>query len=303
VRIRDFVFGSGSEKELFKTLVSEWSKQFDLFPSLPFASIVDIEDSKLSPEERSFVFKTSVDYTLCTKQGQPLVSVEFDGMCHGFSKNGEYIQVLPSSKAPNRKRKLDLKLRLCQELFYPLLVVSYDEKNPIGKDMALTIVDGLIGQALAGRYRHELLEQMVEDSRGNFEHLPPHEQHEFLQDLVSDAGVAAELTWNPLAKKAAELEYTAWDKGLWKSHSVHFLCDPELPVDGDPLFNVETLRRRIEAFQHVRRMGCTVTVETPNGAVSETAWVRNFDGYVGVSPIGMAEDIASLIVAQRLLKK
>ena len=34
----------------------------------------------LSSEERSFVFKTSVDYTLCTKQGQPLVSVEFDGM-------------------------------------------------------------------------------------------------------------------------------------------------------------------------------------------------------------------------------
>ena len=302
MKVRKYVFGSASEKELFKTLVSHWSKQFDLFPSLPLASIVDIDDNSLSPEERSFVFKSSVDYTLCTKEGKPLISVEFDGMCHGFSKSGEYIQVLPSSKDPNRKRKLDLKLRLCQELFYPLLVVSYDEKNPIGKDTALTIVDGLIGQALAGRYRHEMLEQAVEESRGSFEHLPPDAQHEFLQDLVIDAGVAAELTWNPLAKKAAELEHEAWKKGLWKSHSVHFLCDPELPTDGNPLFDPDALQRTVEAFQHVRRMGCTITVETPKGAVSETAWVRNFDGYAGVSPTGMAEDIASLIMAQRLLK-
>ena len=34
MKVRDFVFGSGSEKELFKTLVSQWSKRFDLFPSL-----------------------------------------------------------------------------------------------------------------------------------------------------------------------------------------------------------------------------------------------------------------------------
>ncbi len=216
--------------------------------------------------------------------------------------HGEYIQVLPSAKNPNRKRKLDLKLRLCQELFYPLLVVSYDEKNPIGQDTALTIVDGLIGQALAGRYRHEMLEEAVEASRGSFEHLPPDAQHDFLQDLVIDAGVAAELTWNPLAKKAAQLEHEAWEKGLWKSHSVHFLCDPELPTNGDPFVDPDVLRRRVEAWQHARRMGCTITVETPNGPVAETAWVRNFDGYAGVSPIGMAEDIATVIVAQRLLK-
>lgn len=75
MKTRKSVFGSESEKELFKTLNSHWGQNFDLYPSLPFTSIIDIQDAVLSDKERNFLFKTSVDYTLCTKKGGPIVSV------------------------------------------------------------------------------------------------------------------------------------------------------------------------------------------------------------------------------------
>ena len=303
MKVRKVIFGSKSERELFNVLHSHWSKQFDLCPSLPLASILDVGDESLSDGERGLVYKTSVDDTLCTKQGGPLISVEFDGMCHGFSKAGEFIQVVPSSNDPNRKRKLDLKLRLCNAVGYPLLVVSYDEKNPIGEGTTLTIVDGLIGQVLANRQFRDTLGQTLEANRGWFEPVPSHEQHEVIQELVIDAEVLAALAWNPLAKKAAQLEHEAWEKGLWKSHSVESLSDPELPISADILADPEATERFIEVIQNTqfRRMGCRMTAKTPEGDVTETAWVRNFDGYAGVSPGGLAEDIATLILAQRLL--
>lgn len=92
MKVRSSVFGSGSEKELFSTLNTHWVQKFDLFPSLPFACIINIDDTNLSDREKNFLYKTSVDYTLCTKESKPLVSVEFDGLGHGFSKNGEYVE-------------------------------------------------------------------------------------------------------------------------------------------------------------------------------------------------------------------
>lgn len=256
MKVRNSVFGSGSEKELFSTLNTHLAQKFDLFPSLPFASIIDIDDPNLSDSEKNFLYKTSVDYTLCTKKGRPLVSVEFDGLGHGFSKNGEYVEIVPS-KDPNRKLKLDLKLRLCKTVGYPLFVVSYDEKVPIGKGINLTIVEGLIGQVLAHRHFQSTITEVVEQHRELFEGLPPDEQHEYIQQLVTDTEVEAELTWDPISIKAAQFEGVALRKGIWKGLTIEYLNDPELP-DGDP-FDVEVLKRRIEAFKHVQRVGCRVT--------------------------------------------
>lgn len=146
--VRRTIFDSHSERELFVAIDSHWSSRgFVLYPSLPFTNIFDVRQFDLSPEEKTFLFKTSVDYTLCTKEGKPIVTVEFDGLCHGFSRLGRYVGVRPApSNDPRRHWKLDLKVRLATEAGYPLVVVSYHEKNTVTEGSRLTIVDGRAAQ-------------------------------------------------------------------------------------------------------------------------------------------------------------
>ena len=108
--------------------------------------------------------------------------------------------------------------------------------------------------------------------------------------------------WDPIAIEAAQLEGEAHRKGIWKGLSTEYLCDPELPRgDSDDSFDINVLKHRVEALKYVQRLGCKVTVRTTKGEFSETAWVRNFEGYYGVSPSGMAENIACLILFKNLL--
>lgn len=146
MKIRDKVFRSESERELFTALHTMWSDHFNLWSSLPFLNIIDVDKAEVIRGEWDTISKTSVDITLSTKQeDRPVVSIEFDGMGHGFSRDGKYIQMHPSQD-PYRKLKLDLKLRIAEQVNYPLLVLSYEEKHPIGVTLALTIADGIVGQ-------------------------------------------------------------------------------------------------------------------------------------------------------------
>ena len=70
--------------------------------------------------------KTSIDYTLCTKDGQPILSIEFDGLGEGFSRQGEYHQQT-ATVDPYRKLKMDFKLRIARNEAYPFFVVSFEE--------------------------------------------------------------------------------------------------------------------------------------------------------------------------------
>jgi hypothetical protein len=51
MRIREKVFGSASERELYKALHSTWSGDFNLWPSLPFLSLIDLDGDEVSPSE------------------------------------------------------------------------------------------------------------------------------------------------------------------------------------------------------------------------------------------------------------
>jgi hypothetical protein len=300
MKVQDFVFGSKSERRLYAALDTHWSDRFDLFPSLPFTAIIDIGGAPLYQKQKDFLYKTSVDYTLCTKKGKPIVSVEFDGMGHGFSREGEYIQIVPSTD-PNRKLKLDLKLKLCNDIGYPFFVVSYNEALPIGESISLTIVDGLIGQVLAQQSVNSLLNKRLANHRDILHDLSEDEKQEFFQELVVDAEVDAELMWNPIFRDAARLVTAAHEKGLWKEMSTERLVDPPFPSrEPSSPADSEAIQGRIRAFEHAVRLGCTVTVSTSEGEFAETAWVRNYSGY-GISPWRMAESIAKLILSSRLL--
>jgi hypothetical protein len=76
------------------------------------------------------------------------LSIEFDGMGRGFSRNGEYMEISPSDDK-YRKLKFDLKLKISTQTGYPYFIVSYKETENLEPGLNLTIVDGIIGKVLA----------------------------------------------------------------------------------------------------------------------------------------------------------
>lgn len=296
--LRSTVFGGYNEKELFYSIESLWKTQFSVYPQLPFCAVFDLDNLSLTQKEVDFLRKTSIDYTLCTKNGRPLLSIEFDGLGHGFSRNGEYIQVHPS-KDTYRKLKLDLKLKVAQLEQFPFYVVSYDEKVPIRDEIHLTVVDGIIGQTLKHRDLPLIAKEWIDDEKESLDNLSESERHERIQDIVIDAEVTAELNLDPIAKQCAELEGELLSKGFYQGHRYEFISEPELPdFDWNTLEGFEV---RAEAWKYIIRWGCKYTVHTTFGDISETAWVRNFEGS-GASPMMVAENIAALLAHHRALK-
>lgn len=119
-------------------------------------------------DDRRYLRASEVDYTLCTLRAgeyRPLLNIEFDGYSHGLSRDGRYIAV-EAQADPKRAQHLDLKVRVATQAGYPLFVVSYEETNPIGKKTHLTILDGIVGQVLAGMaFEHELRKRMAKSQK------------------------------------------------------------------------------------------------------------------------------------------
>jgi hypothetical protein len=74
MKITESVFGSKSERNLFKTLHSRWSKEFDLWPSLPFSRIIEMErvETALSTRELDYFYKTNVSILLYVQKAVAL---------------------------------------------------------------------------------------------------------------------------------------------------------------------------------------------------------------------------------------
>jgi hypothetical protein len=300
MKIRKSVFGSASERALYKALLTRWSDRLRIYPCLPFLNVVQIAASELPRNEWDYLLKTSVDYTLCDVSDQPLLSIEFDGLGEGFSRQGEYVPRWISSKDPNREWKLNLKLRLCEQAGYPLFVVSYEEATPIGPGLNLAIVDGIIGRFLAHVNVVPRINELLQEHEDIIADLRPHEAHEYIDDLLLDAEVEMELTWDPIASKAARYKWAASERGLCRSWRYEYLEAPPLP-EGDALSDPVVLRRRLEAWPTIERFGCRVTVDAEPVPVVRTAWVRNVEGF-GVFPMTVAQNVAELLAFRQLLE-
>lgn len=295
MKIRTSIFGSGSEKELYDTITSNWLHGFKIYPSLPLTAIIDFFDNTgLTEQEKDFLKKTNVDYTVCTQKGQPLLSIEFDGMGHGFSNIDEYIQLAPTDD-PNRKLKLKLKLKVATQADYPFFIVSYDEKNLL-RDENLTIVDGIIGSVLAKKHFLKRIYEMYNESKDEIQNMMPWEEQEFVQDLVLQAEVEADMTWNPIVKKASEYDMQI----KYKSMSIKWLDEPGVP-DVKDMFDLEGIKKRAEALKKATRIGCEIVVETPQGKVSEKVWIRNIKGW-GFNSISLVKEIAELFAFKKALQ-
>jgi hypothetical protein len=223
--VRESVFGSKAERALFRSLKSQWGNRFAIHPSLPFCQIIDIRDLRLTTDEQQFLFKSNVDYTLCEEDGKPLLSIEFDGLAGGFSRRGRYVPA-PGSNHLNRARKFDLKLRVADEVRYPLVVVSSDERRTLGPGTALTIVDAIVGQILARREFHSEVLIRFREARGVLAGMAPGEEHEFVQDLVLDVEAECEMKWDPLDQAATAALGELSRHGLSGGYSMEFLDEP-----------------------------------------------------------------------------
>lgn len=297
--VRQSVFGSKSEERGFRSIAREWSNSYSLYPNLPFANVFEPADS-IGGTWHLF-YKTSIDYTLCTKDGRPLMAIDFDGMGHGFNRNGEYV-VVRETKDPNRKAKFDFKLGYSQQQRFPYYVISYDEIDPIGQDILLIIVDGIIGQELSRAELRERMQQIPPEELEMIKSLPSDEQSEHLQYLVTDLEVEAEFAHDPIVKKSAQVATELRNRGCEvRKWSFTDYFDPELPGENDlwPL-NVETLRARIEAIKRVSEVKCVCTLETSIGEVSDVARMRNV-GDIGQTLV-IVKNIAELLAYSKALR-
>ena len=303
MKLKNSVFGSNSEAKVFRRLQSRWSSHLSLYPSLPLASIMELEAGDLTPGERDFFLKTSVDYTFCEVNGRPVLSIEFDGLGGGFSRRGEYIPARDTPD-PYRKLKFDLKLRLAGQVHYPLIVVSFDETQAVEEDDCLIILDGIIGGCLSSRDMPRRIQGLLKESKVRLQSLAAEDAQEVFQDIVLQAETGAESYFDPFVKEGSKYEAMCIRVGITPGRSVEWLEDPPFTRPGD-VWDPEWLGAHIEALKKLRRVGCRITVHAGNVTIARTVWMRNIEAS-GVPILSIVTNIAEYIAfkqASALLKK
>jgi len=305
--LKSSVFGSLSEKRLFSSLKSNWeSKGFQLYPSLPFSNLVNLEKLTLKQKEKDFLYKTSIDYTLC-KDGNPLMSIDFDGLGDGFNRNGVYIQRRVFKEDPYRKLKFDLKIDILTKEGYPYYIVSYEESFSLGSEIHLAIIDGIIGQVLAKKWFHKVIDDRVKDEEEHLMSLPESEIDDYIQDLVWSTEIEAELMWNPVVQLSAEYELKALDLNIIKGWSYTPMSYPELPhknmlrdfYELPPELFKKHIDEQFIAMINQTKVGCQFEINSKYGVISETCWMNNITG-VGFTAISIVEEIAKLLAYKKL---
>lgn len=270
MKVKENIFGSRPERRLYKALDRSWTDRLRIYPGLPFLSIVDCSGARLTPGERDYLKKTSVDYTACdSTTDHPLISVEFDGLGRGFTRGGRYQEVV-GGPDPHRHEKINLKLRLANAVGYPIIVVSYDEAKFISEEDHLTVTHGLIGSYLSHFYTQQRLNEIGPTL--DFSGLSEQEKNERIQELIVDAEVEAEFEWNPLVLKEAQAATAARNAGM-RQIEEHYLTEPPVPNASADV----SLRDSLIAFQMSKRVGTRFTAKGNQLQVSKEVWLRNVE--------------------------
>lgn len=300
MRARDTIFDSRAERELFSAIEGAWEPAFRLYPHVPYANLIDLDPHRLSAEELSFLHKTTVDFALATREGRPLLGVEFDGLGHGVSRHGRYVQGVPVKKDKNRGWKLDLKTRVARDAAFAFVVISYDEKAVIDDETNLTILHGIVGSFVAAQHIAPRVQELIKEQEEWLAELPPAEVDEQIQDMVLAAELDAEMEWNPITRRSAELGTELLRLGEPLASSCGYLEDPPRPANCYPHAPDFDAEAALRWFRGLRRIGCRYSVKTSRGTVTRDVWLRNFEG-TGVTPFGLLSEVAELVTARAAL--
>jgi hypothetical protein len=196
-------FDSKPEKRLYHSLISTWRTQVNIYPQIPVRKVLGYKELKeelpLSWAQKNYLLKTEFDFVAYDKITDVLVvAVEFDGIGHGFSKDGHYITNVIPIKDPNRKWKLDAKLTACEWSLIPLVIVSFEETEPLmDAEDSLTILDGIIGHILSLRRRSEGVAQRKVELERASERDPTGNE---LGALLDEIELESDLETNPMMK-------------------------------------------------------------------------------------------------------
>jgi len=155
--VKTSIFGSKGEERGFRSIRNTFGEEYLVTSQFPWSGL--FTPDQMRKDTTHLFYKTSVDYVVATKEGQPLVAIDFDGMGAGYDLNGEYVQVEPT-RDPNRKVKFDWKLRYARHAMMDDLmgtaleyhIVASEEFNHLGEGIDLTLVDCLISSIIS---RHQ----------------------------------------------------------------------------------------------------------------------------------------------------
>lgn len=303
MEIRKNIFGSKPEAEAFWKIIDKWGPDYFIFPSLPLSNILSISGEELSDEDRKYFYSASVDYTLCTQEGSPLLSIEFDGMGRGFSRNGEY--VASEIDVPRtRKRTMKFKLDLAEISGYPLVVISGEELKILRGNDSLTILDGIIGQHIATDKNKKVLGEAHNKIVEKAKNLPREKADDYIQNYITNIWSDCEIENDPIVRASVEYANECYEYGY---HLVQceYLDGPDVPSFQCPL-EIDQLEERVEAIMNASKLGCRVTIgkKGENLAVGEV-FVRNINT-IGVVSGSLAKNVAEFIAykkAARVLQK
>lgn len=161
------IFDSKSEQKIHTRLKTYWSKYVDVFPQTPVRNVIGydrLQEIGESKKATSYLLTTSFDFVVCQlNSGIPILIIEFDGWENGFSINGKYILKEPSSQDIYRKLKMEAKLRVCQKVNVPMIVVSYPECELLKEsEDQITILDAIIGDAIEKKVRGDNYRKHIE---------------------------------------------------------------------------------------------------------------------------------------------
>jgi len=297
--LKNSIFDSAKEEQLFTTIESNWKELFKIFPQLPPQQIFDLQSLQIPNDEKDFLYKSSIDLTVCDLANKPIMSIEFDGISRGISRMGEFVDSEATDNI-TRKRKLDLKLRIAQEENYPFYVVSYAEKNFISKNSYLSVIDGIIGQTIAHSKLN--INELLEYFQSDIDALEKDEdKHEFIQDMILNAEIENEMMWDPIVKRSLLLRKTLREKNIDvdKHKSYSYFSEPSRELLFDKKLNPNDI---LKNYKKIKWFGCTMTIDYNNNYVTKSIKIRNFDGS-SASPLVIAQNIAELCALEEILNR
>jgi hypothetical protein len=289
------IVGSEPEGKAFQSIALHLPEGWRVYPNLPLSQLVRVGKHELPQSDWDLYLKTSIDFTLVDAENSPSLLIQFDGMGGGFSSSDKYVQIR-ETRDPNRSAKLNFKLRMCNSIQLPLIVVSFDETHPCTRDGMLSVINGIAAQHVARKVYQNTIQEWDSENRGEGK-----TYDEMIWDLA-ELDAKTQFESDPFLKRlASESErfistgvQTAWEN----------LFDPDI---------LTAMRNKVP-FESV---GCRFTVT--GGGLSEpvvtVVWVRNWAGEEmsgilssdlpiksGVNPLRVAENIARCLGQERVLE-
>ena len=280
------IFDSKAEQATYRRLASIWSRYVDVYPQIPVRKVLgynNLQELQLQSRTIEYLLKTEFDFVVSEKgTGNALLAIEFDGIGHGFSRNGEYVSRVIPLNDPYRKLKLDSKLRACTLIGFPLVIVSFPETELLKESgSAITVLDAIIGEVRARIGLKGLITSHIDAFADACTDDPSGEVTDWMMSALE---VHTNQINHPIRRKTQEIA-------------------KQLPLWGDC---IEFLHDR-EGYVGVRRAIIGGIDFSQNGSKQQvllavSIYVRNLDS-THCDPVNLADCIAEYCLAKKALRE